>query len=275
MRSDGERLFAAYLRQRRLEWEYEPDLAGRHPDFLVQHPLGLVVCEVYEPEIRLPRAGAGVIDSYGPLRNAFESRKRKQINAARAAGHPYVAVVGETNTDVGIDPVIMAGAMFGAVGVTFPINTQTGGPDGEPDSKTVFLAGGRLQEKRRTGVSAVAVPKRFNPTEWRVQQAYRDRLRQIGLGFKRRLGPRERRLAHDIIRSSYSDLEAAGTYDPHARQARLVVLHNPHAAIPLEPGVFGGPHDDQWSTIEADDRLLYTVVCRGRLCWEIPSHEDH
>ena len=78
MKSDGERLFAAYLRQCRLEWQYEPDIGGRRPDFLVEHPVRSFVAEVYEPEIHLP-PGGGSFESYSARRGAFEGRRSKQL----------------------------------------------------------------------------------------------------------------------------------------------------------------------------------------------------
>ncbi len=85
LKSDGERLAAAYWDQRALPWEYEPEIGGRHPDFLVHHSRRDFVAEVFEPELRLPDGG-GWFSSYPAIRSAFEGRKRKQI-AATVASH--------------------------------------------------------------------------------------------------------------------------------------------------------------------------------------------
>ena len=175
MKSDGERLFAAYLRQRRLGWQYEPEIGGRRPDFLVEHPVRSFVAEVYEPQIRLP-PGGGSFESYSALRSAFEGRKSKQISAVKRAGLTYVAVVASTNSDIRIQPLVVAGAMFGNLAVTLRV-----GPEvcERPDGRTVFGGGGRVQARQFRGVSAVAILERFNPTQDRLEAATRARLARL------------------------------------------------------------------------------------------------
>lgn len=114
--SDGERLLAAYLRQQQLPYEFEVGEL-RRPDFQVHHPITRVVCEVYEPTVRLPPQ-AGPFDFVSPLRGAFQGRKRRQGAEARSAGVPYVVVLGSANSDVGLDVFSVAGAAFGNVGVS-------------------------------------------------------------------------------------------------------------------------------------------------------------
>lgn len=61
---------------------------GRVPDFVTEHDSG---------------------------RLAFAGRKYKQAKAVRAAGLPYVGVLTTTTAHVGLDPTVVAGAMFGDV----------------------------------------------------------------------------------------------------------------------------------------------------------------
>lgn len=76
--SPGEPLVAAYLCQRRLPFDFEPEIGGRRPDFSVDHPDGRFVCDVSEPTLRLPNR-AGAFSSYPALRQVFTNqRKRKQ-----------------------------------------------------------------------------------------------------------------------------------------------------------------------------------------------------
>jgi hypothetical protein len=98
--SPGERLVAAYLRQRRIRYQFEPDVEGRHPDFLIDHPLGSVACDVAEPTMRLPSPRGGAFSSYPALRQVFTNkRKRKQAQAAAKAGLPFMHVLARTNSD--------------------------------------------------------------------------------------------------------------------------------------------------------------------------------
>jgi len=248
--TDGERQVAAYLRQRRLPWAYEVATGGRRPDFRVNHPDQAFALEVYEPEIRLPsEQRAGAVDSYPSLRNAFAGRKGKQASATRKAGLPYVVALAATNSDIGIDPFLVAGAMFGNVGVQFPIGPGVD-PSSAPNVRNVFLGGARLQPAINRGVSAVAVPIVFNPTKWRVEALITARLGHPESCWRADMTPGEtRRLQTGVLRfieDAYRHADEIGTYDQHARVVRMVVLHNPHAQHPLSRRVFAGPHDEQW-----------------------------
>jgi len=256
MRTDGEFLFAAYLRQGGLAWEYEREVNGRHPDFSIDHPTGTIVAEVFEPGLRLP-AGGGWFDSYKPLRGAFKDRKAKQIKVVKEAGHPYVAVVASTNADLSFQPQIVAGAMFGNLATEFalsdePIATQTG--------RTVFGGGGRLQVDQFRGVSAVAILERFNPTRWKLQAAIDERLAVVPSDPLGMTASQIREAQAAIVRITTETEDrflASGDYDPHARLARVTVLHNPRSLHVLDIRAFDQFHDVQWGRIEVDGREGY------------------
>lgn len=256
MKSEGEHLITAYLRQRRLAWEYEREVGGRRPDFFVTHPARTFVAEVYEPEIRLP-AGGGWFESYSALRGAFEGRKSKQIRAVKRAGFPYVAVVASTNSDVRVQPLVMAGAMFGNLAVTFKV-----GPDAteRPDGRTVFGGGGRVQPGQFRGVSAVAILERFNPTQARLEAATENRLACVPEWNATMTHQQIAEVQAAIVklrRETAEQLIASGAYDPAARRARLTVLHNPYATFPLGIEVLDGPYDTQWGPVGAGDQFGY------------------
>jgi hypothetical protein len=268
--SPGECLFAAHLRQRRLGWDFEAPVGGRAPDFTVRHPAGDIVCEVYEPEIRLPPQG-GAFSSYPALRSLFEARKRKQAKAASGAGHRFMYVVGRANSDIEIDPSIMAGAMLGDLGVTFPAFVDGDEPPGfDPGehARSVFGSNRRLQPAMNTSVSAVAIVRSFNPTLWRFELASRERFR--GYGPVRDLRDAyQRAVVREEIATSMDD---AGAIDLAAARARLIVLHNPFASSPISLDAFGGPHDEQWGSTEpGPGRLEYGPIAQGRWSCEIPG----
>jgi hypothetical protein len=265
MRTEGENLFAAYLRQGGLAWEYEREVNGRCPDFSIDYPTGTIVAEVFEPVLRLP-PGGGSFDSYKPLRGTFKDRKAKQIKAVKEAGLPYLAVVASTNADMPFQPQIMAGAMFGNLATEFavsdePIDTQAG--------RTVFAGGARLQVDQFRGVSAVAILERFNPTKWRLEAAIDERLAVVPSEPLGMTASQIREAQAAIVRiatETEDQFLASGAYDPHARLARLTVLHNPYALHPLDIRAFDQPHDVQWGRIEVDGREGYG---------ELPGEGDH
>lgn len=259
--SPGEQLFAAYLRQRGLSWQREPDIHGRRPDFLVDRPVMDFAAEVYEPKLRLP-PGAGWFDSYAPLRRSFRGRKSRQAKAVKEAGLPFVVVLARTNSDVRFQPEIVAGAMFGNISVEVPLNS-TGG-----ESRTVFGGGGRVQRKRNRGVSAVAILSSFNPTYWRVEQVMADRL-GVEPSWKPNMSPasvrREQVASARVMKEVHDHMAATGDYIVTAQLARLVVLHNPYADHPIGLEVLNGPHDVQWANTKRDGIRGYGPACWGEL----------
>jgi len=264
----GERLFAAYLRQRRLQSQQEPLVGGRRPDFLVEHPSMTFAAEVYEPEMTLP-AGGGSVDSYPALRRAFQARKADQLKAMREAGVPCVLVLARTNADIRFQPEIVAGSMFGDIGVQVPLD------DPEADSKTVFMGGGRVQKSRNRGVSAVAVLESFNPTLFRPEQVVTARL---GEGLQWHPGIPHGRLVREqaaIVRVTsevYKHMAGTREYIEDARVAKLTVFHNPFASHPIGLEVLDGPHDVQWTRTTTDaGESRYGPVKWGRLVVRMPA----
>lgn len=270
--SDGERLTAAYLRQRRWKWEYEPLVGTRRLDFRAETHIGPVLLEVFEPKLRLPST-AGAFDSIDPVLGLFRSRKRNQIKAAKKAGLPLVMVIGSASSDVPYGLHSLQGAMFGRPGVTLPLDS----PDTAADARWVFLTGGRVQPKMNRGVSAVAALRRFNPTKWRLESAWRScgLLCDNETLYQRHRGNRAgyfRSVAE--LTERMRDVEVAltdrGVFDPDAAVARLVILHNPYAVHSLDPR-FAGPHDEQHGVIEFGlDRVVWTQVTCGVSQWEVP-----
>lgn len=266
--SSGERLFAAYLRQYRLTSDREPLIGGRRPDFLVHHPAVPFVAEVYEPELRLP-PGGGFIDSYPAFRRAFKARKGDQIKAVKEAGLPCVLVLARTNSDIRFQPEIVAGAMFGNVGVVFALD------DPDAAGRTVFGGGGRVQPEMNRGVSAVAVLEGFNPTWYRAEEAVAARLGK-GMPWRADLTAgevaREQTEIARVANEVYEHMTVTGDFNPDARVAKLTVFHNPFAAHPIGLDILGGAHDVQWHrTTNADGEVAYGPVKWGPLVIRTPQ----
>jgi len=259
-RLDGEALFRAYLRQRRLPSDYEAPSGSRHPDFLVHHPSGDVVAEVFEPVRRL-LGRSGAAEPYEHLRRAFRGRKRKQGAGAKQGGVPYVVVLADSNSDTSFDEVSVTGAMFGSHGIAMPFNPDLGSAD-KLGARSGFLRGGGLNSDKNTRYSAVVVINKFNPTLHRVQRDYQDKIVRYGIPAGQR---------SPVIFRAFEEATQSGHFDEHAARARLTVFHNPFAATPLPMEVFGGPHDQQWNVIEhSPGEAEYSLVAEGVFCWELP-----
>ena len=261
-RSDGERLMASYFRDRGWSFEYEPEIGGRHPDFLVNHPLaGAIVFEVYEPELSIPMRDLSEpaiepLDHRERLQRAFDRRKRRQIRAAAEAGIPYVAVIAETNAMFGVRPVTLATAMFGALQHVIPIDTSTGMPAG--DGYDRFGPGGKLKPTERTGVSAAAILTVFNPTKWKLMGAMREAVTRI-TPDDWDSDPRARIASLEYLQAAEERALRSGVFDPSARIARLTWMHNLFAKNTLEIGL-GSVHDRYWAV---QDAATWGLVAEG------------
>ncbi|HET9127041.1 MAG TPA: hypothetical protein VFN73_03100 [Propionibacteriaceae bacterium] len=273
----GEDLFVSYLENRGLSYEPEPLIGGRKPDFLVQVRGVEVACEVYEPEIYLPRRQSpdgrsaplgGFMDPYTRLRRGFEARKQDQIKAFSAAGYPVLLVFAETASEIPLDPVTMAGAMYGNLQVSFPVGEDS---TEKPPAQMGFGGGGRVQARRRRGLSAVAILKCFNPGMWQVEQTIDGRLRDAG--FDRSLASTKRAgEAAEIICAVYAEARADG-WDDNERATRLEVIHNPYAVHTLNLDCVGGPWDSQWAAIRSGPAAVHALVAEGVLGYQRPGRE--
>ena len=112
--------------------------------------------------------------------------------------------------------------MFGDLGFSLSV--------GEPDSlRAVFLGRAKLTEGQNTTFSAVAVVERIKPYQQFFDSLVAERMPNPSF---------EMSGIFEQIRSEHSDI------DFQSQAARLRVIHNPHAAMPLQPEVFAGPHDE-------------------------------
>jgi hypothetical protein len=212
----GNELFAGYLNQQAIFWEYAPEVGDSRPDFgLLLKDGQRLIAEVYEPEEPASLLGDWRNPAKLPGKLFRNNHKGKQIAAAHQAGLPVLGVLASTNPrcDFAIEPFEVAIAMFGLDGP--------------------FRSG------KFSDISAVGVVRSFNPTAWRL-----DRHAATSLG-SRAASADEGAWAMALL-TSEAELLRSGRYDPHARLAYLSVLVNPFADIPLNASVFEGPHDERW-----------------------------
>jgi hypothetical protein len=202
-----------------------------------------VICEVIQLEHKdLP--GVRSIDPYAYVRNAIDE-KIDQGAAAKALGLPYVIVIGREGLGPGpLEPTNVLGAMHGAIGISIEISTATGGTTGRPPEQ-VLGQGGRLQ-KINTRVSGIALVREYNPNRDFFEEAYR----------RARPDNADAAEAYRIAVDVEAQLVESGSFDPDARQYRLITMHSAFAAVPLDLSVFAGSKDEQYGPLDDSYQLL-------------------
>lgn len=236
-RSEGEVLLAAYLSERGRAFQYETDLGGQRPDFLVGFSPMPVVCEVVDPTPfrPQPRPEGRAFGSMDPFEHIRPLIHRKRAQAASTAGElPYVLVIRPPNDVRPYEPISVIGAMFGDVAFSVPV-----GPAAPSSAATrlVTTNGGRMQPTLNTRFSAVAVIEKVNPTRESLLRAIRDEA-----------GPA--RTVEEILEAGQRVSERMardGTFHEELELPQVTVYHNPFAAVPLSLTFFDGPFDQQWA----------------------------
>ncbi len=212
----GNQLFAGYLNQQVIHWEYAPLVGDSRPDFgLLMADGRRMIVEVYEPEEQASPLGGWRNPATLPGKLFRNNHKGKQIAAAHQAGLPLLGVLASTNPrcDFAIEPFEVAIAMFGLDGP--------------------FRSG------KYSDISAVGVVRSFNPTAWRLE-------RHAATSLGTRADSAGDATWAMALRKSEAELRRSGCYDRHARLAYLSVLVNPFADLPFDTSKFEGPHDERW-----------------------------
>jgi hypothetical protein len=238
----GEEHFAAYLNGRRIPYERGRESNLMHRDFWVATPSGPIVCEVKSLTAR-PPAESGALDVYRPVRTAI-NRVARQGGGIKGT-HPYVLVIYVPTWPT--DPIAMSGAMFGNVGITFPVDPATGSGDSDASTST-FVRGGRIQPTLHTRFSAVLVVGVVNPGQLRIDREIAGTLHGLEIGE-----------TLERVSRVAKRLQAAGLLDDDERVERVDVYRNPFAELALPDGVFDGPYDRIFDVFEG----RYSLVAQG------------
>jgi len=262
--NETERRFASYLDSRQLAWTYEAQVGRAHPDFSVHLDGGPVICEAHEPVFRLPNR-VGASDPYLAIRRSIKKKGRQGVGA-KVGGLPYVVVVSDVGSDIVFDASNVPAAMFGDLTVTMQVAL---GPEPLEEPAEPRLVAGRnsqLQDSKNTRFSAVFVVREFNPTTMAVERT----LPAID-------GPAVLREEQVVSRmtarfAAFEQAEADGICDPEASAVRLLVFHNPYAAVALPSDLFAGPHDQIYGVV--DDDGGYGLAAEGTQSLEVPGRPD-
>lgn len=234
---DPELLFEAYLQTVGLEYGYEHEIDGRHPDFWIpSSDAPAVVCEVTEVQKDLP-GRVGSFDAARPVRAKIK-KKAKQGKGLGALRIPFVVVLRSRSWP--LDQVTVPGAMFGRVGITMPFDPAKGAFEAD-EARPAFGRDAQLQPDQHPHVSAVAVLRLFNPTLRSAEAVPYDRLRDL-----REQPDVDLAAIFEATCQVFEELEADAMFEPDALEPRLVVYRNVHAVNPLPSELLAGPYDECW-----------------------------
>jgi hypothetical protein len=137
--------------------------------------------------------------------------------------------------------------------------------DEEPEEEPVL--GRRLR-----GVSAVAVMQYFNPTLWRVERAWAQRVGRVPPAAVRRSADGSEQTDRLVVMGQLAQrMLESGALVPDARLVRLIVLHNPFARHPLDVSALAGPHDEQWTAVDGTAGRQFARTWTGPRLHEVRS----
>jgi hypothetical protein len=243
----GERVFEAYLADIGATWEYEPEIGGRCPDYLVHSPAGDVLCEIEDfgqgdidrkVQAHLKRKGvwAGAVYPYARIREKLDAAS-DQLREFKGR-YPCVVVLHNPGVMVDLGTEIVAAAMFG--NLAFVIAVDPTGQRPPVERGTQFTPRkAKLRRCQNTTISAVAVLEYFRPHAHLLDEALARRsTKRHPPAWPTREEVEE---ALDIV------ARVRGQHPEIDREVpRLRVVHNIYAGMPLAAEAFPGLYDEHW-----------------------------
>lgn len=254
----SEDLFETYLAGLSVEFDYESDYGGKHPDYALKSAcgdhVGIIEVEEFAPLNPLPDDFRP--DSYG--------RIREKINSARnhfsSAKHlPCLLVLYDNGSPVRLDEDTIYAAMLGDLTIQVPV-TAWPGQDAIPNwgSRVIFGRGGKMRRgnhSQNTTISGVAILETVYVEQRRsgYEAEKADLCGEIKEGASfleicRALGPLLSRLERKYRRRSMD-------FDRSA--PRLRIFQNPYARIEW-PRSLASDADEIWGQ-GADGTLIKLV----------------
>jgi hypothetical protein len=254
-RTQGELLFEEYLRSVGItEFDFEPDIPGcpQKPDYRLVHEGSTLLLDVkdFVPEAE-DFGVCGAYDPYVDIRGKIAKGRQKFKNLK---DYPCALVLYNCGKPlVDLSPEYIYGSMLGDLGISFPIDTETGIGDIEKTT-AVFGQGGKMfrydkENKhaiapRNTTISAV-IALRYLPVGQKLCSAMvQQRQKEMG----RRMTMHE---TFAVIKT-WSEAEP----DPWRRQLHAVVCENPVARKPWARTLFNGEWDERYGGVDAFVRRL-------------------
>src|SRR6185437_6383231 len=236
----SELLFESHLSALGLPFVYEPEFAGKRPDFLVRHPGGECVVEVEELSLPRPSPTGGFSPTDAVVRALRRAKKQlrgcKHLPTGIAVYSEAMlrSVIPETVASAAFGPGFQSAHRHDRVEVYAPAYRFPSPPE---CASHPFLADPFLSRTDNRSVSAVLVVMRYA-------------LNEFQLAVWRELADRQARgevlppgASLDVIARLQHTVPVTYRF---ANTVRVVVIENPHANIQF-PDVFRGPFDQRWT----------------------------
>lgn len=165
-KTPGELAFEEYLTREGIPFEHEPPLSftNKLVDYVIDHPThGKIYLELKDIQnFPFEGMGFGQFDPYAPIRSHIAAGMRKFSGEFSDQCCAIVLFSERVNL---MEPHVMLGSMYGNLGFTLPVNTETGIADASKIESKFLLGEGlmvRSSEYRNTRLAALISLVRYN-----------------------------------------------------------------------------------------------------------------
>lgn len=244
----SEQLFEAYLSGSGLaDFRFEPPQEGtlRRPDYSLKVRDTEILFEIkqFDPTNADFHLGGGYYDPYGVLREKIEAARKKFKDLEKYCC--CLVLYNNNKPLVDLDWQFIYAAMFGNLGIQFPVNTETGAGD-MSKTKQVFHGGGKMFRYKNgdpiaaqnTTISAILVLRQYMVGNKRFEIAIKRKEKELG-----------RKLELPEFMDEIESAKGTGM-DFSLSQLRVICHENPVARIQLPRELFRGPYDERYGDSE-------------------------
>ncbi len=255
----SEQLFEMYLRDRRYEFCFEPNIEGKLPDFFVRWQSRGYLLELKQREGQPRPYGARQVQPCKGIRDKIKKMTKKTKHWKDFCCLLVLYNAGDSGT--WLRPLEVYEAMLGNLGFTFPVGP--GGCGEPPPIQNIFLRnGGSMVKSYRSGelcnrtISAIVILAKHTIPDERFERSLTELVRVKEAKLGRSLDGEELAIERLVL---------ASRQPPSCKRVpRVTVCEHPKPRIPVPREMFTGPFDQRYTfTGDCISRIFQGEACTG------------